>query len=207
MSPLNEHWALSSHCVTKQPLTGITRVRAGDMNSGRWVTSPCSVFMPNKCVPCIQSSEHPILPCADTGLLRHETFSYCHNHSGCRHSVSIVNSNICSKYYPYHKTLASHLCSRPPALGWSVRLPHLWSGAHPGGAGGALHSGDIITIIIISSSVSSYLYSQELDFLTKVSLSVLRSPDPRLRARIGGGLDQAPRNRWEVSVTIIITCL
>ena len=71
-------------------------------------------------------------------------------HSGCRHSVSIVNSNICSKYYPYHKTLGSHLCSRPPALGRSVRLPHLWSGAHPGGAGGTLHSGDIITIIIIT---------------------------------------------------------
>ena len=117
---------------------------------------PCTVFMPNKCVPCIQSSEHPILPCADTGLLRHETFSYCHNHSGCRHSVSIVNSNICSKYYPYHKTLASHLCSRPPALGWSVRLPHMWSGAHPGGAGGALHSGDIITIIIISIIISLF---------------------------------------------------
>ena len=94
-------------------------------------------------------------------------------HSGCRHSVSIVNSNICSKYYPYHKTLGSHLCSRPPALGWSVRLPHLWSGSHPGGAGGTLHSGDIIIIIIISSSVSSLLSSYHHHYYHNIIITII----------------------------------
>ena len=48
-------------------------------------------------------------------------------------------------------------------------------------------------------------YHQELDYLTKISLSVLRSPDI-IRAgyfsRDGSpapGMDPAPRTRWDVS--------
>ena len=47
------------------------------------------LFMPNKCVPWLQSRLHPILPCAEStpGLLRHaHIVTY---RSGCRHSVSI----------------------------------------------------------------------------------------------------------------------
>ena len=54
-------------------------------------------------------------------------------------------------------------------------------------------------------------YSSELDFLAKISLSVLRSPETRemVRHRFavnnispgshGGLAEQAPRNRWDVS--------
>ena len=159
--------------------------------------------MPNKCVPWLQSRLNPILPCAEQtpGLLRHaHIVTY---HSGCRHSVSIqiFAQNIMDIIK------LSHLCCRPPPLCWPVWLPHLWPGPDPRGAGGALHSGDIITIIIIIICHYHYHY-QELDFLAKVSLSVLRSPDTRLRARMGGLGDQAPRNRWEVSTDkIVITCL
>ena len=104
------------------------------------------LFMPNKCVHCTEQITPDTSVCGvDTGAI--ETCSYCHISQ--RVSPFSVNSNICSKYYGYHKTLCSHLCSRPPPLCWSVRLPHLWPGSDPRGAGGALHSGDIITIIII----------------------------------------------------------
>ena len=58
-------------------------------------------------------------------------------------------------------------------------------------------------------------YSTELDFLAKISLSVLRSPETRemVRHRFavnnlspgshGGLAEQAPRNRWDVSQVIL----
>ena len=56
-------------------------------------------------------------------------------------------------------------------------------------------------------------YSTELDFLAKISLSVLRSPETRemVRHRFavnnlspGGLAEQAPRNRWDVSQVQIL---
>ena len=45
-------------------------------------------------------------------------------------------------------------------------------------------------------------YNQELDYLTKISLSMMRSPElarQRYPGSPGPGMDQAPRTRWDVS--------
>ena len=116
----------------------------------------------------------------------------------CQLSIQIFAQNIIHIIKPW-----AHISVPGPRLSAGLfGCPICGQGLTPGELGE--HYTQVTSSLLSSSlkSVSSYLYPQELDFLTKVSLSVLRSPDPRLRARIGGGLDQAPRNRWEVSVTM-----
>ena len=137
---------LSSHNAASHR---VTRVRAGHHMNTRGdgsyrVSAP--VYAKQMCSLATEQITPDTSVCrVDTGAI--ETCSYCHISQ--RVSPFSVNSNICSKYYGYHKTLCSHLCCRPPSLCWSVRLPHLWPGSDPRGPGGALHSGDIITITII----------------------------------------------------------
>ena len=158
------------------------------------------LFMPNKCVPCTEQTKPDTSVCrADTGAI--ETCSYCHISQ--RVSPFSVNSNICSKYYGYHKTLTS-LLQAPASLLACMAAPSVARVWPPGSWGST-------TLRWHHHYHYHYHYNynyQELDFLAKVSLSVLRSPDTRLRARMGGLGDQAPRNRWEVSTdNIVITCL